>query len=123
MRNLKRTHAEPVSLSLRLRWIEQILETVVILHSSSILHADISCNNFFLDENLNVKGGDFAGSSIDGETALVCYEVRTSHPELIDVTSESEVFALGSCLYEIMVGFKPFPELTDCEVESAFSQG
>jgi len=30
MRNLKRTHAEPVSLSLRLRWIEQISRVMAV---------------------------------------------------------------------------------------------
>lgn len=100
-----------------------MLETVVILHSSSILHADLSCSNFFLDQNLDIKGGDFAGSPIDGEKALVCYETRSSHPGLVGVTCESEIFALGSCLYEVMAGFKSYPELTDSEIEQAYSRG
>ena len=38
------------------------------------------CN--FLNENLDAKLGDFAGSSIDGETPLVCYETSHEHPEM-----------------------------------------
>lgn len=113
----------PRPLSLRLRWIEQIVDTVAALHSSSVIHGDLSCNNFFLDEDLNVKVGDFAGSSIDGEAALTCYETRCAHPHLEDATCESEVFALGSCLYEIVAGTKPYSELSDMEIEAAYSQG
>lgn len=109
-------------LSLRLQWIEQILDSVATLHSSSILHGDLSCNNFLLDEDLNIKGGDFAGSSIDGEAALTFYETRSAHPHLKDVTCESEVFALGSCLYEVITGRKPYSELSDMEIEAAYSK-
>lgn len=38
-------------------------------------------------------------------------------------TCESEVFALGSCLYEVMAGFKPYPELEHHEIESAYARG
>jgi len=65
-----------VPLSLRLRWAEQLIATLSFTHSKGILHGDISCNNAFLDEELNLKLGDFAGSSIDGEPVLVCYETN-----------------------------------------------
>lgn len=125
LRDYMQSHerTRPLPLSLRLRWIEQIVDTVAALHSSSILHGDLSCNNFFLDKDLNIKGGDFAGSSIDGEVALTFYETRSAHPHLEDVTYESEVFALGSCLYEIIAGRKPYSELSDMEIEAAYSKG
>ena len=42
-----------------------------------MLHGDISCNNVFLDGQLSVKLGDFAGSAIDDLPPLIYYE--TSH--------------------------------------------
>jgi serine/threonine protein kinase len=55
------------------RWAKQAAQSLVFCHSNSILHRDICYNNFFLDQNLNLKLGDFAGSSIDQLLALVCY--------------------------------------------------
>lgn len=88
----------------------------------SILHGDLSCNNFFLDAGLNIKGGDFAGSSIDDEAAFKVYETRSAHPLLEEVTCESEIFALGSCMYEIMADGAPYSELSDMEIEAAYSK-
>lgn len=60
------SQAKSISLSLQLRWVEQITASVAFIHSRNVLHGDISCNNVMLDEDLNVKLGDFAGSLIDG---------------------------------------------------------
>lgn len=98
---------EPVPLSIRLRWVEQITTSMAFVHSRNVLHGDISCNNVFLDENLNTKVGDFAGSSIDGEAPLIYYESNHEHPEMPDISIKSEIFALGSTFYEIMTGSKP----------------
>jgi len=84
-----------VPLSLRLRWVKQLIDAVRFIHSRSVLHGDISCNNIFLDANLNVKLGDFAGSAIDDFPPLVCYE--TSH-ELPGKTSQLEPNSLPLAL-------------------------
>ncbi len=68
---------KPVSLSVKLQWVEQITEVIRFIHSRDVLHGDISCNNVFLDGQLSVKLGDFAGSAIDDLPPLICYE--TSH--------------------------------------------
>jgi serine/threonine protein kinase len=65
-----------VPLALKLRWVE-LFDAVRLTHSRSVLHGDISCNNIFLDDDLNMKPGDFAGSAIDDHPPLVCYQ--TSH--------------------------------------------
>ena len=81
------------------------------------------CNNIFLDENLDARLGDFAGSSIDGETPLICYETSHEHPEMAGISIKSEVFAVGSTLYEIMTGSKPYKELSDQQIRNAYRQG
>ncbi|KAF2208848.1 hypothetical protein CERZMDRAFT_48552 [Cercospora zeae-maydis SCOH1-5] len=120
VRQYLQSHPEKPPLSLRLRWIEQMVKAVTVLHSSGVLHGDLSCNNFFLDENLDIKCGDFAGSSIDGEEALTCYETRSAHPKLPEISCESDIFALGSCIYEAIAGTKPFAHLADREIEEAY---
>jgi serine/threonine protein kinase len=114
---------KPNPISLQLRWAEQITTSIVFIHSRNVLHGDICCNNIFLDENLDARLGDFAGSSIDGEMPLVCYETSHEHPEMVGISIKSEVFAVGSTLYEIMTGSKPYKELSDQQIRNAYRQG
>lgn len=114
---------KPVPLSLQLRWVEQIAASIAFIHSKNVLHGDISCNNILLDEGLNAKLCDFAGSSIDGQDPLILYETSHEHPEMIDISVGSEIFALGSTFYEVMAGSKPYHELSDAEIIQAYRQG
>jgi serine/threonine protein kinase len=111
-----------VPLSLRLRWVEQLFGAVRFIHSRNVFHGDISCNNIFLDDSLNVKLGDFAGSAIDDHPPLVCYETSHELPGE-DISTRTELFALGSTTYEIMTGSKPYKDLPDHEVSAAFLEG
>ncbi|KAH9872106.1 hypothetical protein J1614_006367 [Plenodomus biglobosus] len=90
--------------------------------SDSVLHGDLSCNHVLLDENLDVKLGDFAGSVIDDLPSLICYETSHEVPDQ-DNSAKTEIFALGSTIYEIMTGLKPYQDLPDHEVSAAFSEG
>lgn len=90
--------------------------------SRSVLHGDISGNSIFLDDNLNAKLGDFAGSATDNDPLLVCYETSHELPGE-DISTRTELFALGSIVYEIMTGLKPYKDLPDHEVSAAFSEG
>jgi len=111
-----------VPLALKLRWVEQLFDAVQFIHSRSVLHGDISGNSIFLDDNLNAKLGDFAGSATDNDPPLVCYETSHELPGE-DISTRTELFALGSTVYEIMTGLKPYKDLPDHEVSAAFSEG
>ncbi|KAM4056757.1 protein tyrosine kinase domain-containing protein [Hirsutella rhossiliensis] len=116
-------HNHDTPLHTRLHWAEQITTAIVFLLSKGVLHGDISCNNVFIDEALDAKLGDFAGSSIDGLPFLTVYETSHSLPDNSSVSVKREIFALGSTFYEIMSGHRPFDGMGDCEVESLFRQG
>ncbi|KAI9840106.1 MAG: hypothetical protein M1837_001910 [Sclerophora amabilis] len=107
----------------QMRWVQQIMESVVFIHSNGVLHGDLSCNNVFLDDKLSARLGDFAGSSIDGVDALVAYEPGYAHPSLCTTTVASEIFALGSMIYEIFSESRPNEQMTHNEIEKAFAQG
>lgn len=109
--------------SLKLRWIEQIAEAIVFVHSKRVLHGDISCNNILLDDELNARIADFAGSSIDGEDSLICYETSHELPGIDTISEKCELFALGSVFYEIMTSSKPYKELSDDEICAAYTAG
>jgi len=121
IRQYRMKHDEPISATTKLRWIQQVTSTIYFLHSKGVLHGDISCNNIFLDQNLNAKVADFAGSAIDEEPYLTCYESSHSHPNIQGVCVQSEVFALGSTFYEIVTGSKPYSTLSVNEIEDAYS--
>jgi serine/threonine protein kinase len=100
------------------RWASQAAEGLAFAHSCNVLHSDIHCVNFFLDENLNLKVADFAGASIDGGRSYSTY--RLTH-RLFDwdgndmpskkITVACEIFAFGSALYTMVAGHDLFPEL------------
>ncbi|KAI9761344.1 MAG: hypothetical protein M1840_001968 [Geoglossum simile] len=99
------------------------MASIAFVHSRNVMHRDISCNNVFLDKELNVKLGDFAGSAIDDETPLICYETSHEHPDNKGVSTKSEVFALGSTFYEVMTGSKPYGKLSDQAICDTYAQG
>jgi len=114
---------KPVPLPQRLRWVQQITASIAFVHSRNVMHGDISCNNVFLDKELNAKLGDFAGSPIDDEAPLICYETSHEHPNNEGVSIRSEVFALGSTFYEVITGSKPYKELSDEAICDAYARG
>src|SRR5271163_4530108 len=64
----------------RLRWATQIIEAIDFIHGAGVIHGDLTCANIFLDENLNAKLADFAGSSIDGSPLLIAVTASHEYP-------------------------------------------
>ncbi|MCJ1448718.1 MAG: hypothetical protein MMC23_009235 [Stictis urceolatum] len=95
-------HNKSVSLSHRLLWIKQVTESLKFIHAEGVLHGDLASYNVFLDKKLDAKLGDFAGSSIDGSEPQVWYTSNHGHPTLDTISVTSEIFALGSTIYEII---------------------
>lgn len=97
-------------------------------HANAVLHGDINCSNFFLDGEQNLKLGDFAGSSIDDSPPTICYSTThqllsldpSSEPEDYIISKETEIFAFGSSLYEMVTGRPPYEDKSDAEVERLF---
>ena len=112
-----------------LRWARQAAQALLFSHKNGVLHGDISCTNFFLDRHGNLKLGDFAGSSIDGSLSLVCYSSTHILPDPlyfssvadgVAISTESEIFAFGSALYEMVTGSVPYADLAEEEVERLY---
>lgn len=99
------------------------------VHSRKVQHADLSCRNLFLFDDLHVKIGDFGGSVVEGYgfAETVCEEMRYELPlrgrEFSDrPVMKRELFALGSAIYEIMAWSKPYPEAHEDEVEKRYAR-
>ena len=123
-RFLRRREAPPESIILQ--WAQQAAEALAFCHSQGVLHGDINCGNFFLDRHLNIKLGDFAGSSINGSPAKVCYssshQMPENHstPDGIIILENTEIFAFGSALYEMVTGDEPYSEKDGSKIESLY---
>lgn len=61
-----------VDIGTRLRWASQAAEPVAALHIKGVIQNDVSPRNLLLDEDLNLRICDFAGSSLPGETSSIC---------------------------------------------------
>ncbi len=109
-------------LETRIRWIKQLGHALRYIHSKNIIHGDISCNNIFLDENLNARLGDFAGSSIDGsKLSIACSD--SHEPPWSGPLEKADIFALGSVYYHIMTGLAPYHELPGYQIKTLYEKG
>lgn len=70
-----------------------------------------------------VKLGDFAGSFIDGSPPTVDYEVRSKLPGIVEPDQISDLFALGSALFEMATGLPPYHDKPWREVQGHFKRG
>lgn len=73
----------------------------------------------FLHETLDPKLGDYTGSSLDGSLLLVLVTPSHRYPGPA-LSVQGYLFALGSVLYKVMSGSKPYPGLSDEDI-SAYS--
>ncbi|KAM0440034.1 hypothetical protein ACHAPT_001136 [Fusarium lateritium] len=128
-------HASP-SLQQRIVWCRQITEAVRHIHAKRVIHCDIQPTNILVDEELHLKLADFQGRHLseDGE---VVFDGWSSEPcryfcprdDECEASFSTDLFALGSTIYFIMMGHEVFPDIAygeagwDEKVRSRFSAG
>jgi len=110
------------SKALRTQWLMEACKALCFLQDRSIMHGDVGCHNFLVDKRGHIKLCDFAGSKRKGETARICYEVRGQHPEyqIGEPTQSTEIFALGSTMFEIYTSHPPYAAEMDATVRKRF---
>jgi serine/threonine protein kinase len=108
----------------RWRWIFQLISGLAHLHAHSFVHCDISCRNIVVTSSLDAKLIDFGGSATLGADGLVAEEARYSCPSTIRETKlpsfRTDIFALGSAMYEILTDSPPYSDVSSDEAESRF---
>ncbi|KAE8356832.1 kinase domain-containing protein [Aspergillus coremiiformis] len=109
---------------LKLKWAYQVAEGVDLLHQNGVIHCDIKPRNLLLDTALDIKIIDFSGSSLDGSKPTSGEGTRFYLPRhwKDQPTVTTDLFALGSTLYEIFQGTSPYEEIPSSEVEKRFTQ-
>lgn len=94
----------------------QLLKALHYAHSFQIIHRDIKPENVFVDNNLNIKLGDF-GLALSSEDNLVTnpYSIVGTpsymSPEQVrgaKLTPQSDLFSAGVLVFELFSGKNPF---------------
>lgn len=103
--------------TLRSKWFQQILEAIVVIHSFNIIHSDLALRQFFVDDSLDLRPGDFNSSQCPEYPALGYEKASHCLPRDYELpnTEASDIFALGSTLYELVAGRAPYSELNVAE--------
>ena len=98
------------------RMMKNIIEVIAYLHGKNIAHCDIKVDNILLDENFNIKLGDFgfsknfnknANNRINGTLTYAAPELFTQ--KNIDFF-KSDIWALGVTLYALEESHLPYED-------------
>ncbi|PWY94064.1 kinase-like protein [Aspergillus sclerotioniger CBS 115572] len=108
VRQVLRASQHPISTSTLVRWAQQAVEALQFIHANEICHGDINCTNFFLDQHMNLKVGDFTSSFNDLFVT----------PQAL----QEDISNYGSALYEMATGHLPYHTLSGDEREQRFKQ-
>ncbi|KIX97518.1 uncharacterized protein Z520_06970 [Fonsecaea multimorphosa CBS 102226] len=117
----QKSGAAKIPLRRKLGWLRQAAEGLRYAHEKGIVQADVGCYNMIWTR---ARGGlaalmgsdclkliDFGGASVDGGEHGSCYQwynYRRSTPE---VSTQTDIFAFGCVMYEILTGRHPYHEL------------
>ena len=101
----------------RINWFRQITESLAMIHNFGLLHRDLKSSNIMMREDGSLVLLDFGVENqllLDAgflqENEIYCTPFYVS-PELIvgePSTVQSDLYALGVLLYELLVGDKPY---------------
>nr|XP_020478474.1 serine/threonine-protein kinase PLK1 isoform X2 [Monopterus albus] len=104
-------------------YMTQLLRGVQYLHNNKVIHRDLKLGNIFLNDDMEVKIGDFGLATkieFDGERKkTLCGTPNYIAPEVLCKKGHSyevDVWSLGCILYTLLVGKPPFE--TSCLKET-----
>lgn len=111
----------------RIRFAQEVIEAVAFIHSKGVIHSDLAARQFLVDDALHVRLCDFKFSSFSDGDALG-FENSSHHlPRDVDGDApssiRSDVFALGSTLYEVVAGKRPYEGRADDEIARLCGNG
>jgi serine/threonine protein kinase len=114
-------HQAEITPSQRLRWAREVTEGLGVLHAIGAIHCDFSPKNFLLDEGLGVKISDFGACSLHGSSSSGMGSVRFLLRYDEAPTVLTDLFSLGSSIYEIMTGRIPYGDVESHQVMQLYA--
>nr|XP_020451431.1 serine/threonine-protein kinase PLK3 [Monopterus albus] len=99
-------------------YLRQIISGLKYLHSKGILHRDLKLGNFFVNENMELRLGDFGLAAkletVEQSKKTICGTPNYLAPEVLNRQghgTESDVWSLGCVMYTLLCGNPPFETL------------
>lgn len=96
-------------------YLRQIVSALRYLHEREILHRDLKLGNFFINEGMELKVGDFGLAAklepLENRRRTICGTPNYLSPEVLNKQGhgcESDVWALGCVMYTMLLGRPPF---------------
>lgn len=119
LRNYLQSCNQSIRPAQRHAWIKALAEGLEMLHAIKILHTDFTPRNMLLDDHLELKVADFGCSTVDGLNSDAGTNARfypTPNEWGLPATREADLFALGSCIYEVLTGAPPYSDVPSDQV-------
>ncbi|MCJ1312648.1 hypothetical protein MMC25_006323 [Agyrium rufum] len=118
----------------RLRLAKETAEGVAHAHDINVLICDIHVRNILLDADHHVKLCDFQGRLLNPDGEVVASGGAAENADSFMPREDrnfadikTDIFALGSTIFYIMAGHRPFPQLDtiddEVEIENQFKKG
>lgn len=109
-------HDKPLPIDMIVEYAIQICQGLGEAHRAGIIHRDIKAANISVDKNNRIRLLDFGLAAIAGEdkitkTGSTLGTVSYMSPEQVsgrDLDHRSDLFSLGTVLYELIAGRTPF---------------
>lgn len=101
------------------RMLDQVTAALAAAHRQGVVHRDIKPANILLDEAGNGFLSDFGiAKDLTGEMPMTAKGAIVGSPDYISpeqilnetVTPQTDIYSLGTVLYETLAGEKPFPD-------------
>lgn len=96
-------------------FMRQIVLACKYMHDNKVIHRDLKLGNLFINENMEIKVGDFGLAtrlSFDGERKkTLCGTPNYIAPEILNKKGHSyevDIWSLGCIMYTLFVGSPPF---------------
>ncbi|XP_071982866.1 serine/threonine-protein kinase PLK3 isoform X1 [Engystomops pustulosus] len=96
-------------------YLKQIISGLKYLHMKGIIHRDLKLGNFFINENMELKVGDFGLAARleppEQRKKTICGTPNYLAPEVLHRHGhgpESDVWSLGCVMYTLLCGTPPF---------------
>ncbi|OAA66518.1 Protein kinase-like domain protein [Niveomyces insectorum RCEF 264] len=127
-----------IPLRQRASWALEATDGVFMLHAHEVIHADIKPENMVLDAHLHLRIIDLEGCSLRGAPPLMLessafYMPRTPAARVVeglDCSVTTDLFALGSSIYQIVTGHQPWHQMRrwgikdgDDTIEARYERG
>jgi len=125
----------------RFELLKDVARGLMYMHDQDMIHGDLKGANILIDENRRARLADFGLITIVSDPAIFstsssivsCGTIRWMSPELLHPsqfgledsrpTKESDCYALGMVVYEVLSGKVPFAALKDFVVMRKITEG